>query len=350
MKNKPPITADLLIRLFSKYDDEFDLCNTLHDLYFHKLSTGGRLRADLWYWKQVFNSIFKNRISNFIWSAIMLKNYLKIALRNIIKNKTYSTLNILGFAVGIAAYILIGLYVNYELSYDKHHENADSIYLSLNSDSAFSPAPFAPTLMREFPEVESATCVSGGGSKLLRYGDKAFNEEGWIWADKYMFDVFTFPLVAGDKNTALEKPYSIVITEEMAEKYFGSKNPVNEILNCTFSDGTVKDFTVTGVLKNIPENSYIKGDFLAGIETMNDLGRNLESWREWGYYIFYRLGENADPVSFEEKYSELLKFRLGDEYNRELDIDIYSEKLTDLHLSSNTVDFMFAQSSDIKYI
>ena len=208
-----------------------------------------------------------------------------------------------GFAIGIAAYILIGLYVNYELSYDKIHKKADRIYQIFTSHAATTPAPLAPTLMKEFPEVESATRVEDDGGFLVRYEEKVFIEENWFWADKHIFDVFTFPLVAGVKNTVFNNPYSIIISEEMAEKYFGKNhNPINKILNCAFPNGENKDFTITGVLQNIPQNSYIKGDFFANLETIKDFGQTLDSWDSWNYDTFILLKEGTNSKVFEEKY------------------------------------------------
>ncbi len=306
----------------------------------------GRFSARCWFWFQILlmmPSILIEKVSRTI---SMFKNYLKIAFRNIRRNKTYSALNICGFAAGIAAYILIGLYINYELSYDEQHENADNIYQIFTHHAATTPAPVAPTLMREFSEIVSATRMEDDSGFLIRYGDKTFVEENWVWADKHLFDVFTFPLVMGDKSTALEEPFTVVITEKMAEKYFGDKNPVNEVFNCTFDDGVVKEFTVTGVLKNIPGNSFIKGDFFAALETMKRLGDDLESWGMWNFDTFFLLNENSDPEAFEEKYTAALEAR----FDRENEIGFYSKRLTDLHLRANGVRHLFGEVNDIKYI
>ncbi len=275
----------------------------------------------------------------------MVRNYFKIAFRNIQKNKSYSFLNIFGFAVGIAAYIMISLYVNYELSYDKHHKNADRIYQIFSSFAATTPAPMAPTLKEEFPEVEAAARVMDSNGFLVRYEDKVFTEDNWVWADRYIFDVFTFPLVKGDRNTALNNPFSIIITEETALKYFGSENPVNKVLNCTFN-GKSKDYIVTGVLKNIPENSYIKGDFFAQFETLKELGRPIDRWNNYSTDSFVLLKEGTDEKDFEKKYNAMLKKKLNIKNN----LSFYNKRLTDMHLRSKGVRHLFSQVSDVKYI
>ncbi|MCP4725652.1 MAG: FtsX-like permease family protein [bacterium] len=345
-EHPPQGLAGKLLRIFIRDSDRQYLLGDLEEHYGNILKNRGRLFAFLWYWYQTlipFPDFIMTKIS---WSATMIQNYLKIAFRNIKRNKSFSALNIIGFAVGIAAYLLIGLYINYELSYDEYHENADRVYQVFTNHAATTPAPLGPVLMSEFSEVESATRVQDDGGFLLRYGDKVFIEEEWVWADKHIFDIFTFPLVMGDKNVVLDNPYSIVITEETAERYFGDENPVNEVLNCTFPDGTVKDFTITGVLKNIPENSYVKGDFFAVFETLSDLGNYLDNWGNWNYDTFYLLGENADPIAFEEKYPVLLESK----YNQRSSIGFYSKRLTDMHLKSKGVRHLFGQVNDIKYI
>jgi len=257
----PPKLAKKLLSIFVRSGNRPYLLGDLEENYKLILKDRGKLFAFFWYWYQTIIPLPNFQITHLNWSLIMFKNYLKIALRNIQKNKIYSSLNIIGFAIGIAAYILIGLYVNYELSYDKIHEKSDRIYQVFTSRAATTPAPLAPTLMKEFPEVEAATRVEDAGGFLIRHGEKVFIEENWFWADMYLFDIFTFPFLKGEKSSVFDKPKSIVINEKTAEKYFGDQDPINKILTCTFTNGKNIDFTVTGVLKNIPQNSYIKGDF-----------------------------------------------------------------------------------------
>jgi hypothetical protein len=205
----------------------------------------------------------------------MFKNYLKVALRNVRKQKAYAFINIAGFAVGMAACILIMLYVLSELSYDKFHQNADRIYrigVEGNLSGNYLKAPLSnlgtgPTMLKDYPEVESFTRAQPVDRIPVKYEDKIFYEEGGIYVDEHFFKVFSFPLLRGDPHTALTTAYSIVITSEMAKKYFGNEDPLGKQLQMN----NRYDYTVTGVLENVPYNSHLKFDFLCSIETFSTL-------------------------------------------------------------------------------
>ena len=170
----------------------------------------------------------------------MVKNYLKIAVRNLLRHKGYSLINIAGLAIGMACCILILLFVQDELSYDRYHKKAEQIHrlvLEIQApgkiiDIALSSAPIGPALVNDYPEVSNAVrfCSSFGQKALISYGDTRLYEDRFFFADSTVFDVFTFPLMKGNPKTALKEPNSIVITEEMAEKYFGDEDPMDKIL------------------------------------------------------------------------------------------------------------------------
>src|SRR5574341_675946 len=171
----------------------------------------------------------------------MLKNYLKIALRNILKHKGYSAINLLGLAVGMASCILILLFVHDELSYDKYHENAGQIYRVtrewFNSDGTSSlhlghvAPPIGPLLKNDFPDLLHVVRIAFGGNPLLRYQEKVFQENRFYFADPEIFEVFILPFVKGDPRTALADPNSVVITPAMAQKYFGKDDPIGEVID-----------------------------------------------------------------------------------------------------------------------
>ncbi len=187
----------------------------------------------------------------------MIRNYMKIALRNLLKFKAYSFINIFGLAIGIASCIMILLFINDELSYDRNNEKADQIYrvhteasLAGNeSRLAVSPAPLGATLVRDFPEVIQYTRLMPNRTMLIRYKDNVFNETNFYWADSTIFDVFTIPFIKGDPKTALTQPHTIVLTQKLAKKYFGNEDPMDKIMN--FEDGT--PYTVKGVVKDCPQ-------------------------------------------------------------------------------------------------
>ena len=193
----------------------------------------------------------------------MIKNYLKIAFRNLWKHKVFSAINIFGLTVGMTASFLIFLYVHFELSYDTFHSKADRIYRVvadiktptevINASSAAWAV--APNAKDEFPEVEAFSRVSGPDNVLIRNGDVKFEEQNCLWVDSAFFKIFDFRLLKGNPNTALAEPLSIVFTETAAKKYFGNKDPMGQTL-LLMGDG--RPAKVTGIMKDMPENSQIK--------------------------------------------------------------------------------------------
>jgi predicted permease len=233
----------------------------------------------------------------------MIKNYMKIAFRNIIRHKGYSFLNIFGLAAGMACCILIGLWVLDELNYDRFHENASSI-CRVESDQDYSgrtlhiywtPHPLGPALKDEIPEIEDATRALNLRAQLLRYEDKAF-EEYAVWSvDPSFLKMFTFPMILGNPENALSGTSSLVMTERLAAKFFGDENPIGKVINLAQS----ADFTVTGVLKDIPRNSSLQFDVLIPYKYLDSIGRTDDNFTNNQTYTWVQLhsGVSAEDVS-----------------------------------------------------
>ena len=189
----------------------------------------------------------------------MLKNYIVVTIRGLIKNKGFSLINISGLSIGMATFILILIFVRYEFGFEMFHENINKIYQVTEEqkykDRTFSitatPAPMAEAMKKDFPEIISATRLAGSRKTLVRYENNAFYETMVVFTDAATFEIFTFPFVIGDKNNIFDDPYTAVLTEDIAKKYFGSENPLGKTLNID----NKFIVTVTGVIKNIPENS-----------------------------------------------------------------------------------------------
>jgi len=166
----------------------------------------------------------------------MFKNYITTAYRNLIKHKFYSSINIFGLSLSMSCCILIFAYIGYELSYDGYHKNVDNIYRIVSkrtvsgqtSELARSPAPVGPTMVEELPEVVNAVRFSPTVKRVFAYQDKTFFEEGVLYVDQSVFDVFSFEMIEGDPKTALELPFTMVFTEKTAQKYFGDESPVGQ--------------------------------------------------------------------------------------------------------------------------
>ena len=277
----------------------------------------------------------------------MFSSYLKSALRSITKNKFYSILNILGLAIGLAAFIFIFLYVKNEISYDRYHEKADRIF-RVESDFTISgkhdkfaivPIPMGPALKLEFPEIEEICRFSDGGNSLFKYGDKEFYEDGFYFVDSTIFDIFTHKVLVGDYKTCLVEPYSVVITETIAKKFFGNDNPMGEILE----SGEGRKYKVTAIMEDVPKNSHLSFDALlsgttiAAIRGADDFN-SMEPGRFWniGVFTFILMNPNADIQNIHQKFSGFYdKYMkpVGDSFNASF--DLMSTPLTNTHFSGN---------------
>lgn len=293
----------------------------------------------------------------------MFKNYIKIAFRHFWKHKGFSLINVAGLAVGVACCLMIVLYVTDELSFDKHHEKADRIYRvgidGFINNTVFqgvvSSSPMAQTLVREYPEVETATRLRRFGYPVFRYEDKVFSEENIYWVDQEFFNVFTVEFVQGDMNTALSKPLSIVLTESMARKYFGDENPVGKSLNADRR----RDYQVTAVVEDPPRNAHFHYDFLASISTYEDSRSPV--WISNNYHTYFVLREDADSKALEAKLSELVTKYVAPQIQAAVGISIeeffqsggkwgyFIQPLTDIHLRSH-YEFELEPNGDIAYV
>ena len=266
----------------------------------------------------------------------MLKNFIKIAFRNLKKYRTYSFINILGLAVGIGCALLIALHVVDELSYENFHEKADRIYRVVLEEYIGSSSPLAPALKRNLPEIEETVLIDNftrRSKKLFSTSEKRIYEERFILAEPSIFQVFSFSLLRGDPETALNNPNSIVLTETTAKKYFGEDDPMGKIMTLE----NTWDFIVTGVLEDIPENTHLKFDLMASFSfnAREDLYGN-KLYQHWGmanFVTYFLLSKEVffNKVELEEKINRVKDESGGKRYNRRYSI----QSLKDIHLASN---------------
>ncbi|MDW3212049.1 MAG: ABC transporter permease [Reichenbachiella sp.] len=268
----------------------------------------------------------------------MIFNYLKFARRNLVKHKTSALLNILSLAVGITCFTFIAVYIHSELKYDRFHEHADDIYRipidfvdskGNRLPDATTPPALAPALMRDFPEVHTAVRLFpswGGQFRLATENNRQFFEADFMRTDSTFFDVFTFPFLHGDKESALDAPDQVVITRKMALKYFGREDVIGEKIILVGDEN--KTYQVSGVLRDLPEESHFHFDFLTKID-FDGLGQN---WGWYNYYTYARMNEAVDMTSFESRLQPFYESYqdTGEEYYN----IIYTQPLTDIHLTS----------------
>ncbi|MBR9999801.1 MAG: ABC transporter permease, partial [Cyclobacteriaceae bacterium] len=268
----------------------------------------------------------------------MFRNFFKVAVRNIIREKFYTVINITGLSVGIVGCLLIGLYVSDELRYDRFHENKDRIVRMVMESkrgqnlnhwpvTGTKPGPF---FSRTFPAIQSYVRMFLG-SGVVGYGDKIFAEKKILYADSSIFSIFSFPLIAGDQHTALSSPENIILTRSMAEKYFGTEDPLGQSLRL---DGE-NDFIVTGIAEDVPDHSQIHFDFLIQFSLLN--GENNEEWFPANYLTYLLIDNEAAIQETERRIDEYMKGLKEEELDlRQFDYATFHlEPLTRIHLHSN---------------
>lgn len=284
----------------------------------------------------------------------MFRNYLKVAFRNIKRHTGYSLINLVGLAIGMTCCILIMLWVQNELSFDRFHQKADRIYrlcLDANIGSPLlapvSMAPAGPAMASEFPEVVSAARINRPERVSIKFEDMTFQEENVGYADNSIFEVFTFPLLKGDPKTALVAPYSVVITEDMAQKYFKDQEPLGKMLRIDDE----ADFTVTGVMKNIPPNSHLNFNMIRSFETLyRENPQAMESWISVRFYTYLLLADNCDPKLLEEKFPPFVDRLMGNFLNAiGGTVRLFLQPLTEIHLYSN-FERDLPSNGDITYV
>jgi len=303
----------------------------------------------------------------------MFKNYLKIALRNIGRHKGYSFINIAGLAIGMAVCILILMFVRAELSYDTHHEHKDRIYRierqwfaadgSVRGELCSVAPSFIPLLEEEFPEMEHIVRMYGSGDTLITFGENNFVEERLYFAEHDIFEVFTIPVVKGNPQTSLKDPNSIVLSESMVQKYFGDEDPMGKVMKVGSSR---EDYQVTGVMKDMPENSHIHFNFLASFITLkgrypyyrdeSDYFFGSSNFSDNVTYTYMRLAWDADSGEVAARIPGFIDRHLPTYESESGDIiypsqwnNLILRKVTDIHLHSHTNNELEA-NSDIRYV
>lgn len=309
---------------------------------------------------EVFIPIQQTQLKN---SNNMIRNFLKIGIRNLLKQRFYSIINITGLSVGIACCILIVMLVNFELSYDEYHEKSDRIYqvgfvgkLGENEfQGAQVGAPTGKVLKANYPEVEEFVRFREMGNFLMKIDDKSFREEHVLFTDSTIFEIFSFELLSGDPKTALKEPNTLVLDETTAKKYFGDEDPMGKTI---FVDNSA-DYVVTGVMKDIPENSHFKSNVFLAMVSRN-LG-NDDVWLNMNFQTYILLAEGAKVEDLVAKFPKMIETYCGPELMRFMNITIPEfiaqgnkigyvvEPVTDIYLKTQLGE-QLGPVGDIKYV
>ncbi|MGB6864101.1 MAG: ABC transporter permease, partial [Candidatus Aminicenantaceae bacterium] len=277
----------------------------------------------------------------------MFNNYIKIAWRNLTKHKIYSAITMSGLVLGLGVFIVFALLLYSQSDFDSFHKNADRIYSVVQvlprgaekeHHSAITPTPLKDTLLAEFPEIEKASRFFPPGRMVVRHEDKLFYENRIRFVDADFLSIFTFNLVRGEAEAVLSNPYSIVLTEASATKYFGNEDPIGKrlMLNNDF------DVVVTGIIEDIPENSSIGFDFLVSMETAGALDIRMDDWSVNNQATFLLLSDGADPSKLDGKLSSLITRYYPDSF--ESPKRLYLHPLPDFNLNSYDIECYWSAS------
>ncbi len=294
-------------------------------------------------------------------SPTMIRNYLKIAWRNLVLHKAFTAINSIGLAVGLATCLLIVLFVRHELSYDRYHANVDRLFrMTIHGqvggkeiNTAEVSVPAGPALVHDYSGVEAITRLRQEGTFIVKHNHESFKEEHVVFADSNVFEIFSIPLLKGSSKTVLTEPNTVVITETIARKYFGEQDPIGQ----TLTIGGQKLFRVTGVCQDVPSNTHFHYDIFGSMRST----QLRTTWLSSGCYTYVVLRPGYSIDDLRGKMPELVKKYIGSEIQELFGVSLAEftrkgdafgfqlQPVTSIHLHSN-LESEIEHNSDIKYV
>lgn len=347
---KPPRLAERLFHLYCDDPLKEEIAGDLEERFLDQFETDGPRKARQKYWLNVFkffrwHTLKRRRSNRYTQNNIaMFKNYFKIAFRNALRQKAYTFINLSGLAVGLTSFILIMLYVQQQLSYDQFHENKDRIFRVTDGEDAITPNIVGPFVSRNFQdEVEQTVRVIVMGSQIFNINEKSFTANVYH-ADSAFFSMFTFPFILGNEETALAQPNSMVISRKAALQHFGKEDVMNEAFQMSG-----RNYKITGVMADIPENSLLKFDYMVPFTDLRWAVR--ETWSNRSYHTFLQLGNQVDPEVLEKKISAKINEIFEIPADSEEAESIYLQSFNDIYLQSEMrLSYEISRTGDIKYV
>jgi putative ABC transport system permease protein len=318
----PPKLAKRLLLSFLRDDLVEEVCGDLEEKFYASVKNRSRLRAKLNYWYQVLNYMrpfaMRKSKSTYLDHYAMFQNYFKIGWRNLLKQKMYSSIKIGGFALGLAACFLIGLFIKQELEYDLHYPRKDRIYRVFRESvrngelrkQVWFPAPMASVLQEDYPEIEKAGhylsgSIFGGGGNEIRPSDEPENthEEGFAYMDQALLEILEIPFRYGSPGRALVEPNTIVITKRKADKYFPGENPIGKSFILNNNEGNL--LKVSGVIEDFPVTSHLQCDFILSLSGREFWPGEQTDWRGSNYFDYVLVQPGTDIALLEKKLSSI---------------------------------------------
>jgi len=295
----PPRIAKWIVSRLSRYEKEHALADAIEVEYLEIRARRGAVLSRTWYWFHTVGTVLAYIRLSLLWSTIMIKNYLKIALRNMRKHKVYSFINISGLAVSVACCLMILMHIRFESSYDNYHRDADRVYrlgIDISTPSfkrTFAPISYfeAPFLKENFPQVEAVARFRDIGGVLVRRGDRVFYENDIVQADHDIFDVLTFPFIQGDPGAALTRPGTLVVSESTGRKYFGHDNPMGQAIQIGGNE-----FVIAGVMADPPKNTHLRFGLIASMAEAEVPKWARQHWSLNVFYTYVKFRPDVDTV------------------------------------------------------
>jgi len=265
----------------------------------------------------------------------MIKNYLKIAIANIYKNKVYSLISISSLAVGMAVCVLLLLYVSDELSYDRYHEKSDNIYRLCQEDHPYQAPGAARLLTDNLPEIVNSARILPRDNINVQFDNKRFKEDRVAWVDPALFNIFSFNIIVGkDGSSSLQQPGTAVITEKIARKYFGDENPIGKIINV----GNEYDYLITAIVEDLPDNSHFKFDIFMTLEDGDMMFSEnwMDNWGWWNFLVYFEMQDHFSKKDLDTKISDQMNKIMKEQFGSDTPDTRYAlQNLEDIHLYSS---------------
>ncbi|MCJ7581335.1 MAG: ABC transporter permease [Candidatus Aminicenantes bacterium] len=304
LSSNPPRLMAWLFNTIARSEEHQTVSGDMEELYIDLVEEKGQFKSILWYGWQILFACPAFFFNSIYWRIFMFFNYLKLTIRNIRKHKTYSFINIAGLAIGITCCLLIMLWVQDQLSYDRFHENAENLYAATFSNGSITtPSALSGFLKAEYPEVIQSSRYSRMGRNLLKFEENEIYEGGGIMVDPDFVKMFTVPFLGGDPETALGDPNSILISETFAKKLFRNKEPMGQ----TVTFGTAYDLKITAVFKDYPSNSHMQFEYIIPLGFAKNLNRNLNTWEYNDIQTYVQLQKGIPVQSVDEKISSVVE-------------------------------------------
>ncbi len=350
-KAKPPALARRLLRRLWLYEEKHSICGDFEETFSRTVSQKGSFQARWWYRFQVMKSFVSYLRMALSMAMAMIKNYLLVSWRNIKKNKTFTLINLAGFAVGIASCLIILIHIRYELSFDRFHENAGRIYRVVLERTrpdrtrywGWNTPRASEAMVTDYPEaIKRARILTETGPTQMKHEGFGMLERKVLYTDPEFFEMFTIPVIKGDPITFFQEPDSIVLTREAAHKYFGSEDPIGRVLTVSNWWEENKPHVITGILDDLPSNSHFHYDFLIPLAATEVIEHD---WGAWYCFNYVMLSEGADWKALEAKLPGMVDryfptmFEGGEEEYRDFlsqghSYRYFLQPLTDIHLKS----------------